>query len=256
MPDTLGLLSSLADSFRATCGEGRRRIDCGPFALYVSDESDAYLMNVATPVAAEADWDRAVQDLVDAFRGAGRRPRLEFFRELVPDLEAALRRAGLALEMEAPVMVLTPEALTDGRCAGRSLAAGDAAGLAAMEGVQRAAYGEMLTEEAQAGFRPLLLAGLASGGVRAGLLEEEGRPVAAAMLMVAPAAVELAGVGTDPDARGRGHAEALCRLLLREHFAAGGPLAWLSAAPSAQALYRRLGFQVVGTQLNMGAGET
>ncbi|KGM30830.1 GNAT family N-acetyltransferase, partial [Inquilinus limosus] len=62
---------------------------------------------------------------------------------------------------------------------------------------------------------------------------------------------ELVAVGTRPAFRRRGLAEAVCRRLL-ESYLGTEALVWLSAAAGAEPLYAKLGFRLVGTQLNFG----
>jgi ribosomal protein S18 acetylase RimI-like enzyme len=89
--------------------------------------------------------------------------------------------------------------------------------------------------------------------VRAGAVDVAGTPVAGAVLQYGGGIAELAGVWTHPDHRRRGHARVACHALLAEAFAAGLPLAWLSAAEGALRLYEGLGFVRVGTQVNLEA---
>jgi ribosomal protein S18 acetylase RimI-like enzyme len=98
---------------------------------------------------------------------------------------------------------------------------------------------------------------LAEGATLAAAWLEDGRPLAGACLIGLGPEAELAGVWTDARRRRRGLATAVCAALLRRFFAAGGEVAWLSAAgEGSEGLYRGLGFARVGTQLNHGPPET
>jgi ribosomal protein S18 acetylase RimI-like enzyme len=251
IPDPI-LLTRLARSLQATMSAGRVVLPCGPFQLMLAPDSDDYLMNAAFPRHDVLEWEQPVQDLLALFAAENRRPRLEFFAELQPTLLPALLAAGLTLDIEAPVMTLPGPACRPGPQAGRRLTADDLDGIAALEAVQAAAYGSMLEPAGQAAYRPILLAGLADGSIRAAVLEVDGRTVAASMLLPGPEAAELAGVATLPACQRRGYAESLCRMLLNGWFADDGELAWLSSGPEARTLYPRLGFSPCGTQLNVG----
>jgi predicted GNAT family acetyltransferase len=92
---------------------------------------------------------------------------------------------------------------------------------------------------------------IASGTTMTAVCRIDGEPVAAASLIGVGAEAELAGVWTAPRHRRRGLAEAVCRRLLTGFAARGGELVWLSAGnATSERLYRRLGFEPVGTQLN------
>jgi hypothetical protein len=201
----------LARSFRRTAAEGRTRVACGPFEAFLSETTDDYLMSVATPVADEADWDAAIASLDRLFAARSRRLRLEYFEALHPGLQGALERVGLRVERRDPVMALPRARWAAGGAWGRLLTADDLDGIAALEAVQCAAYGEDLTREAQAAYRPILLEGLRSGAMVAVLIEDEGRLVAAAQMLGGIDASELAGVATVPDARRRGYGAQACR---------------------------------------------
>ena len=97
---------------------------------------------------------------------------------------------------------------------------------------------------------PQLGAGLEAGYILGAALWRGGEPVAGATVILGGEVGELAGVFTDASFRRRGLAGRVCKPLLSTFFAAGGRLCWLSAAPGAEGLYRRLGFSEVGTQVN------
>jgi ribosomal protein S18 acetylase RimI-like enzyme len=100
---------------------------------------------------------------------------------------------------------------------------------------------------------PGLRRGLREGRTLGGAVDVGGVPVAGAVLVGGGDAGELAGVWAHPDHRQRGLARQACHALLTAAFAAGLPLAWLSAAEGALRLYETLGFVRVGTQVNLEA---
>ena len=63
---------------------------------------------------------------------------------------------------------------------------------------------------------------------------------------------ELVGIATLPEFRGRGIGAAVSRYLVAEHFGCGAELVCLSAADEgARRIYERIGFVVVGDQINL-----
>ena len=156
--------------------------------------------------------------------------------------------------MVAPVMSLAPSALSEG--------AGTPPGylrlgpdtetdtLRAFLSDQNEAFGGMGDEGALA-WLPTLAEGLETGAVLAAALERESAMISGATVVTGGGIGELAGVWTRSDRRRQGLASALCRQLLEDYFQAGFDLCWLSAAEGTMGVYRRLGFQRVGTQLQL-----
>ena len=249
------LLERLAAAFQSTAACGRERVEVGPFRAWFHPESRDPLMSVAVPVGSSTDWSRDLDGLREAFNARRRAPRLEFFAELHPELARALDRDGIRREMAAPVMVLTPERFHGavGRMPGRyvGLAPHDVVRVRAFLGMQCRAFG--MDPARGAAWEPQFRAGLAEGTVRSAAIEDRGRIVSGATIQIGDGAGELAGVGTLPALQGRGYASAVCSRLLENWFAEGHDLCWLSAGEGALGLYARLGFQVVGTQLNYGS---
>lgn len=275
MPDAdLQRLRRLADGLIAAGSRGRAVERVGPFVALIAQSSDAYLMSLAVPVEAADDWRPRIEQLDAHFQAHRRTTRLEFFEELHPTLAPALEAAGMVRQMTAPAMVCTPESFRPplrrlrrgeaGRGAHDSrpeeagdvearfalLGADDASGLDALVALQAEAFG-MPLPTVQA-WQPSLEAGLADGMVMAGIVRVGGLAAAGATLLVGGDVAELAGVATLPALRRRGLAAWACGELMARYFARGGALCWLSAEPQAQALYAGLGFEVVGTQLNVG----
>lgn len=246
------LLQRLVPNTLAAATEGRQRADIGPFALFVSDASDDPIQSFAVPVAPAPDWRPAVAALQQAFDAAGRRFRVEFFRELHPALSPTLYAMGYEREMEAPLMLLHRDAYRPGRDGpARLLAPGDEAAIDALMLVQHEAFDQPLDDAGEADFRVRLRQGLARGSRQAALAWLDGVPAASGLLLIGGDTAELAAVGTRPAFRRRGLAEAVCRRLLESYFGTEA-LVWLSAAAGAEPLYAKLGFRRVGTQLNFG----
>lgn len=227
-----GMLQSLAARYRAAMARECDAVDVGPFRAYLSRFSDDYLQSVAVPVAREADWRAAMGPLREAF--GRRRLRLEFFAELAPGLEAACP----VVERRDPVLVVKAGSLRLGPVTGlrfHRLAAGDPL------------IDAFLALQGQGGW---FTRGLADGAFRAGALLDGDAVACGAVLLPSG---ELAGVATPPRYRRRGLATDLCGRMIADAFERGDDLCWLSADESGLGVYRRLGFERVGTQVNAAA---
>ena len=233
-------LESLAARFRDAASRGRDVVDVGPFRAYFSRDSNEYLQSVAVPIARDADWRAALPALRREFERRGRRMRLEYFAESAPGLESAVE-----VEMRSPVMIVTsatlrPAPRSDLRF--RRLVAGDPL-LDAFLRSQAEAYGVADV------WRAWYERGLADGSLLVGVLLDGDAVACGATIQPGG---ELAGVGTPSRYRRRGFAADLCGRLVAEAFARGDDLCWLSAGDMGLGLYRRLGFEAVGTQVNAG----
>ncbi len=228
------------------------------FVACLDEASANPFLSVAVPDGVDPeDWAGALDALTAHFAGSGRRARIEAFAELRPGLLAAADAAGWTRAMTAPVLVLEPGAfaappLPSGG-AYRPFDPEDVGRIEASLRGQHAAFGGAADDGGALDWFPSLRTGLREGRVRAGAVDVAGVPVAGAVLQYGGGLAELAGVWTHPEHRRRGHARVACHALLAEAFAAGLPLAWLSAAEGALRLYEGLGFVRVGTQANLEA---
>lgn len=251
-------LERLGRGLVAAAAAGRDVVRVPGFAVCLDPGSDGFFLSVAVPDGPDPeDWGAALGAVVRAFADRGRRARIEVFAELRPGLLVAADAAGWARAVTAPVMTLAPAALAPAPApSGGAYAPLDPDDLPRLEAAlrgQHVAYGGAPGDPHALGWLPLLRAGLRSGAARAGAVDEGGMPVAGASLQLGGDVGELAGVWTHPAHRRRGHARVACHALLTAAFADGVPLAWLSAAEGALALYAGLGFERVGTQVNLEA---
>ncbi len=233
-------------------------IDVPGFVACLSPTSANPYLSVAVPTdEAPDDWGAALAELRETFERHDRSARIELFAELHPGLLAAADASGWVRAMTAPVLTLEPSALADAPSPGegvyRPLDADDPGRIEAALRGQGVAFGGEPGDASALDWMPSLVAGLRDGSVRAGAVDVNGHPVAGASLQIGGDAGELAGVWTHPSQRRRGLARQACHALLADAFAAGLSLAWLSAAPEALALYVGLGFEPVGTQVNLEA---
>jgi ribosomal protein S18 acetylase RimI-like enzyme len=99
---------------------------------------------------------------------------------------------------------------------------------------------------------------LAIGRSRAAIAytEEEGGvplPVGSAIgcgrIIGVPDVREVVSIGTLPAFRGRGVAAAVTAFLVDDFFAHDGEIAWLTATPEADGVYRRVGFHPIANQV-------
>jgi ribosomal protein S18 acetylase RimI-like enzyme len=230
-------------------GRGSTIHDTGAFRIYLWPRPEPFYRNRALPMAEPASWRPEVELLVTTFTAAAREPRLEFFAERWPSLPDALEAAGFTLESRAPVLVLdtAPAAIPT---AGELLGPGSPPALTAafLAGAQ-AVFG--VPPPGDPGELAQLRHDLQEGVTLAATRTLKGQPISGASLIGVGAEAELAGVWTRPEQRRRGHALAVCALLLQHFFDQSGELIWLSAdGDGSEELYRRLGFRPAATQLN------
>jgi len=253
--DVVAPLARLARSVRAAAAPGRAVVARSGFTLYLAlDDPQPHLSLAVPDDEAPPDWGAALAALPDAFAVHGRSARIEAFAELHPGLLAAADAAGWRRSSTAPVMTLEPGALAPAPPAAgryRPLDPDEAPRLVAALRGAHLAFGGAADDPAALAWLHALTRGLREGRIDGGAVDVAGTPRAGGVVMRGGDAGELAGVWTHPDHRRRGLARQACHALLDAAFASGLPLAWLSAAEGALALYASLGFARVGTQVNL-----
>lgn len=254
MIPNFALLQRLEQSFKAALGATREHLVQSAFDVYISASSEAH-MSCAVPMQTHVqiqDYPRDIEEMIKLFVQRHKQPRLEYFHELHPFLKPALEGAGFVQEMAAPIMVLRKEDLTrqERAAPGTYHVLGDKDEvLKTFLKRQSLAFGG-LGDENSLSWLASLKQGLQEKSVCGAYLEHQGEMVTGAIIQGA-ADGELAGVWTLPSKQKQGLGYALCQQLLSDYFATTQSLCWLSAAQDAQRLYAKLGFKVVGTQLNM-----
>jgi ribosomal protein S18 acetylase RimI-like enzyme len=251
-------LARLERSMRDAAARGRTVHTLPGLAACIDETTANHFLSVVIPEGPEPDdWSAALAAAVAHFASGGRRARIEVLAELRPGLLAAADAAGWSRAMTAPVLVLEPRAFAAPPAASggtyRPLDAADEVRLEAALRGQHVAFGGRADDPGALDWLPSLRTGLRDGRVRAGAVEVAGTPVAGAVLQYGGGVAELAGVWSHPDQRRRGHARVACHALLTDAFGDGLALAWLSAAEGALDLYEGLGFERVGTQVNLEA---
>lgn len=237
------------DALRAACARAAAARPLAGFDLFAIPAAHPFLRALALPRDADADGPAALAELVAVCRALGIVPRIELLAERRPKLRARLAASGWVRTLAVPVLArsIADEPMPDAPPAdappsdgaapdgpARPLdAAADEALLAATLEAQHAILGAASPSPAErAGFR----ACLADRSVRTWVrLDERGRPVAAASLLGAPPAVELAGLWCRPDRRRRGLARSVARAALIGAGEGGCRLVWAGAASAASA---------------------
>lgn len=227
----------------------RRCVDVDGFRLFLSPETPMIYANYAVPTRAGTGLSE-VRAMVAAFHKHESTPRLEFRAETNPLLSKSLEAAGFELEAEQPLMacdraLFVPQVSSNVEVE-RLGADSDFVGFLA---VANEAFGmdEPLTPERVELSRKSVLNGhwmMALGRI-------DGEPAGTGYLGPFEGVAELAGIGTRPVHRRKGVAQTVSSVLMRDFFDQGGELAWLSTGDdTAKAVYERLGFRTVGTQMN------
>ena len=247
------LLRRFAAQFAASVADGSEVHEVPGFRVHLWPTADPYYRNVAVPVGTPPDWPQSIAAMSRVFAERYRQATVEFFEQIWPDLVAPLEAAGFDLDARGEVMALRRSDFAPPATSAPARLLDEAAPLPLITGFLRGAAETF-------GDRAALLApgelerfadGLARGTIAAAATFDGSQSIGGASLIGAGPVAELAGVWTHTGWRRRSLALAACVRLLQHFFAAGGEVAWLSAADAASAaLYRRIGFTPCGMQLN------
>jgi len=227
-------------------------IETGPFlvSLHPTD-SLVWLNNAVVNDDSREIESKDVQAMIDVFLQHERVPRMEIFRELRGPLLELLIQNDFSIESEMPVMVCTPETFDDRpfkdvrvEILHKDSDPKDYVRIGDIAFEHEAPLTPERLERARQSLR--------GGSPWAAVASIDGTPVAVATLVVSDSVAELAGVGTLSEFRRRGAASAASAELMRSFFSHDGRIVWLSAGDStAQAVYEKLGFKLIGTQVNI-----
>ena len=162
------------------------------------------------------------------------------------DVIAALEAAGISRFSNSPGMAIEqrlPDAPLPTQVAVHRVV--DAAGARAFGRVSGTAYATlgMPSRIADAQFEDERM--LVQPHVAAFVASLEDVPVAAAMTLVSHGVAGIYWVGTTPDARGRGIAEACTRMVTNAGFDLGARVAALQASVMGEPIYRRMGYREI-----------
>lgn len=233
-----------------------------PFTLFFHPHDPLVYLNYAIPdEPVEGDLAAPLAALRAEFAARARVARFEYVEELAPGLAASLAAAGFRLELRAPLMICTRESYrrapeVPGLEISRLAASAPEAELVAFHATQRQGFG--LGEPAAWPAEVERLRRFFDAG-RGFLGRLEGRPVGAAQFSAPRGGLtELVGIATLEPFRRRGIASRLVAEAVREAFACGVELAFLSAGDErAGHVYERAGFRacaIVAAWSDAGSG--
>ncbi|MFZ5816729.1 MAG: GNAT family N-acetyltransferase [Bacillota bacterium] len=216
----------------------------GPFTLIYHQQGPTPLDGVLEARLEPATAEGEIRALLDRFRSMGRSLLwMATGPDRLPDLAQRLTALGFAPDDPLPAMALDlerldgTEPLPDGL---RIEPVRDQASHGALMQIQVQTLGE--------GFGPRAALKAAFGLNEDGPVQHclgylEGRPVAGATTVYFGGLATLYGIGTLPEARGRGIGRAMTIQACREARRRGYRVAALFATPSGLPVYQRLGFQ-------------
>ena len=254
----LDRLRRISQSVNLVAAQGREAITVGPFQALLDPSTDMIWLNYAVPIAplgSARELAEALAELRRVFADRQRTIRFEFIEALWPALPGALEEAGLQLQARQPLMLCTPADFQpfnapDVRV--QRLSDTDRDILTEYLSIQSESFnfGEA-NEPPSTEMIEQLREHLQRGSWRCVMATVKGMPAGGGCTMPLERLCELAGVATLPAMRRRGVAATLCSFLVQDCFDCGGDLVWLSAGDAvSQALYQKIGFSVVNTQLN------
>ena len=106
-------MSALQAYVRATAPIGRGVERIGPFLATFAQDTSHPMANYAIPDDGAKPSPAEIALLISAYQQRNLLPRLEFFTEAAPDVEAALVAAGFTVERRVPVMTCGAEERVD-----------------------------------------------------------------------------------------------------------------------------------------------
>jgi GNAT superfamily N-acetyltransferase len=224
----------------------------GPFLATFTESSDNPYLNYAVPDDGAVPTAEDVAALIAAFERRSRKPRLEYLPSVAPAVEPALLAGGFRVEGRLPLMLCTPETAREVVVPPgiELLVPAEDVDFAGVVSVAKEAYDDDLSppSETEVAGRKRLLAG--GGCVVLGRDEQTREPAGSGICDVARDGVtELAAVAVRAAFRRRGIAAAVTSRLVREAFAAGVKVVWLTPEhDQAERIYSRAGF-VTGSEV-------
>lgn len=232
----------MQDSIQSTQA-GALHIRAGSFAVTVHPDNPLPWCNDAVPESEPEPHDVAV--MVAAFQKYERKPRLEFFEDLWPNVPALLEAYGFRLKDTQPALAVRREEWRthSSQIEVRMATPEDAEAINKVADV--AFDGDGPDPNRVSGIRE----SLAAGRSRAAVASIEEMIVGCGRIVGAKDVREVIAIGTLPEYRRKGVGTAVTAALVDDFFASGGEIAWLSAAPGAEGVYTKLGFTPVARQV-------
>jgi predicted GNAT family acetyltransferase len=244
----MDLVSRLRRFLAASAAGGREVVPVPPFTAYLDRQDPLKFLNYAIPDRDADPGPAEIEALRSVFRDRERLPRLEWIEETAPRVASALEAAGMAQELQTPLMACRPNELAGARCdvADLVVSAVGAGEVRECTDLQREAFQQPPLGEKEMPRDP------SANGGGAVLARAGGIPVAAAnWTTVIDGVSEVAGVATAEPWRRRGLAGVVTAAAARVAFSAGASLCVLSPGDdTAQRVYARAGFRRVATMLH------
>lgn len=224
------------------------------FTVRIDPHSDHRFLNYAVPDEGADPTTDQVAELVAAFTSRSLIPRLEYLPSRAPKLEAALLSAGFSQESRMPLMVCAPGEVTAASPpTGVTLRAATTMDeFAPAVAVQYAAFGES-ENPTEADVRSRMADPVARGGGAVVALTADGTVVGTGQFGTPIDTVtEVAGIAVHPDHQGRGVGAAVTAHLTTMAHELGCRTVWLDpSGDTAQRLYQRIGYRIVGEKLHI-----
>jgi GNAT superfamily N-acetyltransferase len=228
--------------------------EVGPFTLFLAEEGTGWQFYARPRLGTDAtftpdDVRRVLARQVEL----GRPQAIEWVDEVTPSLFPAVAGAG-HVAGRYPLLALPAETDVPAPARTRALAPDDA-DLGLVVGAVSAAFsGHDDVVARPVGRRPELIA---SGHlIEVAAYDDAGRLVGGGSAAPRGETAELMGIGVPPGSRGAGTGTAITQALVHACRAVGVTTVFLSAADDAAAsIYRRVGFQDVGTACILGVGD-
>ncbi|MEU4625544.1 GNAT family N-acetyltransferase [Actinoplanes sp. NPDC023801] len=227
-------------------------LETGPFVAGLDPETANPFINYASPVPGVPITAADVADLVAAFTGAGRKPRLEYVTSCAPELEDLLTAAGFTVEERNQYLVCTPETLgahpvPEGLTLAEPTTDPDRAAVVA---AQNEAFGGSADDRPEAAVARIRRT-QERGGVVIGARTADGEWVGGGQA-AAPidGLSEVAGIAVREPFRRRGLGAAITAEITHRLFRRGGEVGWLEAgSDDSWRVYERVGYSPAGHRL-------
>lgn len=233
-------------------------LEIGPFVAGLDPDTTNPYINYASPVPGVPITPADVTDLLGAFAGAGRKPRLEYVTGCAPELENLLLAAGFAVEERNQYLTCTPERLAecpapDGLILAEPSTDPERAGVVA---AQNDAFGDLPGEPPEVAVARMRR-NQDRGGVVLGARTAGGEWAGGGQAAPPTGAVsEVAGIAVREPFRRRGLGAAISAGVTRRLFDRGVEVAWLEASgDDSWRVYERVGYVPAGHRLHMSLEE-
>ncbi len=234
---------------RAVAARTAESVEVGPFVALFHPSEEPWLSWASPrgPLGSPESLAAPVAALAAEFAARSRVLRVEFNAALWPTLSRALEAAGLALEVDLPLLGALPGSFRPRPAREVKVRlVGPEDDLAFFGSLMKRGFeapGKIEPDEIER-IRAALVA-----GTRYALAEHTGLPAASGASSPIAGITEIAAVSTLPTMRRRGAASAVVTFLCAAHFGEGGALAWATCGDAAgYALFQELGFLDLGVR--------